>query len=230
MPTRFEEVANYLVIMQNKAQDICHSSPYPEDDIRHRGFLHVLGVIQPLIIIWNILLAVDRNKVPDQYYMPLFGMKKEWVPQQFGTLEIFEGISLIIQLHFGLEVFLKNILSKIETPIPTKFYQIAHKLLEKISISEKEKKYLTLMALTHIRNGYHSNGIHLNKSTKAIFIQNLKFEFIRGQSYECATPKHVCVLVNEIISIMEKITLAKEVKRIKEKIPDQYIPDDIESQ
>lgn len=215
--------------MQQKTQDICHKSLYPEDDVRHRGFLHILGVIQPLIIIWNILIAVDGNKIPDQYYMPLFGMKKEWVSQQFGALEIFAGISLIIQLHFGLEIFLKNILSKIETPVPSKFYQIAHKLLEKISISEKEKKYLTLMALTHIRNGYHSNGIHLNKSTKPILIQNIKFEFKRGQSLEGVTPKNVCVLVTEIISIMEEIILTKEVKEIKEKIPDQYIPDYIES-
>ncbi len=228
MESRFQEIANSFVNMQKKTQKICNASLFSEDDIRHGTFLHVLGVIQPLIIITNILIAFDKDRIPSSIYEPLFGMKKEWASQQFTTLETFAGISLIIEFHFGLEIFLKIILSKMEISVPSKFYQIAEELLGKISIREKEQKLKVLTTLSHIRNVYHSNGIHTNKSTEPIFIQGLKFEFKQGKEPDCVTPKHVCVLIDEIISIMEEITLAKEIKEIKEKIPLQYFPDNVQ--
>ena len=126
-------------------------------------------------------LAVQKNQIPDQIYQPLFGMKKEWVPQQFPTLIIFSGIALITEFHFGLEVFLKNILNKLEQNTPTKFYEIADQLLDKITISEKRKKYNILMTASHMRNVYHSNGIHTNKTQSPVIIKKLKFEFIQNK-------------------------------------------------
>jgi len=220
-----KETVDYLIKLQIKAQSFCNKSPYSKDDIRHAGFLHILGVIQPLIIIYNVSLAVQKNQIPDHIYQPLFGMKQEWAHQQFPALNVFSGIALITEFHFGLEVFLKNILNKLEQTTPTKFHEIAKQLLDKITISEKKEKYDILMTASHMRNVYHSNGIHTNRTRSPVTIKKLEFEFIKSKQPECANSEHVCVLIDEILSMMEEIVTSSEVVQIKEKIPDQYIPD-----
>ena len=221
-----KEIGDYLVKLQIKSQGFSHKSPYSKDDIRHAGFLHALGVIQALIILNNILLAVQKNQIPDNLYQPLFGIKKEWVPQQFPTLKSFCMIALITEFHFGLEIFLKIILNNFVENTPQKFYQISKQTLEKTSIPDKDRKYAILMALAHMRNIYHSNGIHTNRSTPSLMVKHLKFEFIINEEPKCITDEHICVILDEVLSIMGEIVNSKKVLQIKKSLPVQFIPDE----
>jgi hypothetical protein len=222
----FTEFAQGLGNLQMKIHGICNDSPYPSDDLRHGIFLHVLGIIQPSIIIWNLLIAVNKNQIADATYKSIFGMEKEWVPQQFGALENFSCTAIITVFHFVLEIFLKNILAKLEKKNPPQqFNKISKQILAKIMIDEDEIRYQTFMTLSNIRNGYHSNGVHTNDTCKLFKINELEYQFVQGEPIECITSKHVLVLLDKIISIMEEIVATEKVHGIKENIPDQYVPE-----
>lgn len=228
MKSKYDETGKQLIKLQTKAAKISKNSKFPKDDIRHKAFTHILGVVQPTLIIFNILNSDKKNKIPTDLYLPIFGLKKENTLTNFTTLEVYCGISFIVQFHFGLEIFLKNILAELRPSVPLKFYQIAHQLLENISIPDKNKKYAMMMALTHMRNGYHANGNHLNKSTKLFLIKGMEFEFVKGQKFKCNTQMHALVLTDELVTIMEEIVNSPEVQKITKKIPDHYLPSDEE--
>lgn len=213
-----------FVVLQEKTQKIIHDSNYPADDVRHLAFLQCLGIIQPDIMVLNTIYTSLENQIPENMYPALFGIKKEWKEQQFGALERFVQYSSIIMFNFVLENFLKNLLAKLEkSDPPRQISKTTQKLLYSISIVNPQNKINVLLTLGHIRNSFHSNGIHENESTQQISLSGELFEFIKGQPILHTNWIRMHHLLDEIITIMDEIISTKEIKAISEKIEGRFI-------
>lgn len=219
-------IGQLYVNLQKRLQSLANNSKYPEDDLRHLVFLQFLGVIQPVIIIINIIYTVLEDKIPTNFYPMIFGIEKQWKKEQFETFERFNQSACVILFHFIIENFLKNILMKLlQQEPPRKYSQLVEKTMAKIYLNEKDKKSEFLKALGNFRNVYHNNGIHGNKESQLIIISGEKFEFVQGKPVKHFNWIHMHFLFNEIISIIEEIISTKEVETIKEKISAYIISD-----
>lgn len=149
--------------------------------------------------------------------------------------------TLVVKVHFKIENLFSNILrankdevrgfsSTAETssrnPVRVAssmrgFSSIVEAILSiaKFSLDCKEKSILT--GFSSLRNSFHSNGIHGNASL--CFDEGaLKFEFVKGKPVQCASWRHILVLLRANISFLEALLLSEAVANLKAPIEDDY--------
>jgi len=132
--------------------------------------------------------------------------------------------TLTTKVHFKIENLFNNIIKALSAnPNRRGFWQTSDTMLQQagIPIQGREKDILT--ALANLRNSFHANGIHNNNSLN-IIIDGIRFEFCKGKRVECASWKHIIVIIRATISVLESILLANRVASLKD-IPDTFAAD-----
>jgi hypothetical protein len=96
--------------------------------------------------------------------------------------EMFRALKLghITLIHFKIENLFRNLCAHLNLISEEKcgFWDLTNLIFDECSIEDDDSKN-SLIALTHIRNSLHNNGIHRNKSAE-FFIDGYHYEFVKG--------------------------------------------------
>lgn len=130
--------------------------------------------------------------------------------------------TLTTKIHFKIENLFNNILKALSvSPNRKGFWHISDAMLQQAGISTtgQEKKALTVLA--NLRNSYHANGIHNNDSL-SVEIDGIRFEFLKGKRVECASWRHIVVIIRANISVLKSILFSIKVSNLRGVIPDDF--------
>jgi hypothetical protein len=211
-------LSDQLVQIKSRAAP---GDPNTSTDVRH---VCVSGLQQSL-------LATSRWFACLQYIVERNGQTESGLEdtrlgadKSIGVMIEFLRHSLIVQCHFHIEHLLKSINQTLRpSPSANAMWLILDELHKSCLISDGERKDILL--LTHIRNSFHSNGIHRPLSGKATpivrKIDDLEFSFQVGTSVNCASWVHIVVLLRTVFRHLDTLMQHADVKSIKA-IPDQF--------
>jgi len=130
--------------------------------------------------------------------------------------------TLTTKVHFKIENLFNNILTALSaSPNRRGFWHISDTMLQQAGIptTGREKDILTVLA--NLRNSFHTNGMHSNNSL-TVDIDGIRFEFCKGKRVECASWKHIVVIIGANISVLESVLFSKRVASLKNEIPDAF--------
>jgi len=224
-PKTYRDLVEILVDIKKLLWKLYENSGYEEKDIRARIFLNIGGmIIANAIVISNILLNVEEEKIPKKAYRTLFGLTEpEKIKKMAENLSQYTRLSIVTLFQFQIENLFVNLLHALkpdERP-PRGYGKIVERLMENISISDKEEKKKILNILQFIRNSLHSNGKH-NNDPLTIEIDGFEFKFEKGESVSCASWNGIPIALKAISKLIDEIIKSDEIKSITTTIPDQF--------
>lgn len=130
--------------------------------------------------------------------------------------------TLTTKVHFKIENLFNNILKALSaSPNRRGFWHISDAILQQAGIPTTGPEKNTLTVLAYLRNSFHANGIHNNDSL-SIDIDGIRFEFCKGKRVECASWKHIVVIMQESISVLESVLFSNKVANLTSEIPDAF--------
>lgn len=131
--------------------------------------------------------------------------------------------TLPTKVHFKIENLFNKILKTLSaTPKRRGFWYIVDAMLQNAGVDTmgREKDILTVLA--NLRNSFHANGMHNNDSL-SVDIDGIRFEFCKGRRVECASWKHIVVVIGATISVLESVLFSDRVANLKSEIPDAFV-------
>jgi len=130
--------------------------------------------------------------------------------------------TLTTKVHFKIENLFGNILKALSSS-PTKrgFWHISNAMLQQGGISTFGPEKNTLTVLANLRNSFHANGMH-NNDNLSVDIDGIRFEFCKGRRVECASWKHIVVIIRANISVLDSILFSNTVSNLGGEIPDDF--------
>ncbi|MFC1604218.1 hypothetical protein ACFL5F_04240 [Planctomycetota bacterium] len=130
--------------------------------------------------------------------------------------------TLTTKVHFKIENLFSNILKALSTsPKRSGFWHISNAMLQQAGIPTTGPEKNTLTVLANLRNSFHANGMHNNDSL-SVDIEGIRFEFSKGKPVECASWKHIVVIMHANISVLESVLFSKKISNLRSKIPDAF--------
>ena len=115
-------------------------------------------------------------------------------------------------VHFKIDNLFHNILKHIKAlPDRRGYWHLTDSILEQCGLSESGTEKQQLTAFANLRNSLHSNGIHRTSSLK-ITVDGLSFEFAEGMRVECASWKHIIVLLETNVRILNTISYHRRLR------------------
>jgi hypothetical protein len=129
---------------------------------------------------------------------------------------------LITSIHFKFDNLFNNILKHLNPKLKVNgYYPLTQEILKRCLNSDTDAEQGRLTALANLRNSFHGNGIHTKYDLK-IEIYGTYFEFIEGKMIDCASWKHIVILLKSNIDVLEKILLSDTVTKITGEIKDKF--------
>lgn len=226
VPTKsLQDAGDRFYKLRENIIEISTKYGYPSQDGRS-DILNNLGwLIVPILIRMSTLISLDTNVVSQKQIREIFRLYSGdlQTPLQFDMS--FTRWNFIIFFQFQIETLLKILFLHLEEKNPPRSYSVVvKKILEILDISDKERKIDILNVLAYARNGFHSNGIHLNNDAE-FSVDNLTFRFTKGkpiqEQFSWGTIHYVA---DAIISIIEEILDTQKIQSIPPLLPNQYIP------
>jgi hypothetical protein len=130
--------------------------------------------------------------------------------------------TLTTKVHFKIENIFSNILKALSaTPNRSVFWRICNAMLQQAGIPTTGPEKNTLTVLANLRNSFHANGMHNNDSLR-VDIDGTRFEFCKGKPVECASWKHIVVIMRANISVLESVLFSNRVSNLSSEIPDAF--------
>lgn len=216
-----QTVAEELNKIQIKNQRFQELQRFSSTDVRQKVFEAFGGTIKSTMLIECLLISFEKRMWDSKSSMNYLGFDVKHV-DAVKTIEILAKhtkLSFVTMFNFQLEVFLKRILTKLDSAETSEgFSKILNKVLEKTKLDDKDKKFQILYTLALIRNSLHSGGVHTKDDIKKYTIQNQDFEFLEGKAVNCASWLHICIACDGILDIVNEIIESNEVKKITENI------------
>lgn len=130
--------------------------------------------------------------------------------------------TLTTKVHFKIENLFSNILKAFSaSPKRIGFWHISNAMLQQAGIPTMGPEKNTLTVLANLRNSFHANGMHNNDSL-SVDIDEIRFEFCKGKRVECASWKHIVVIMRANISVLDSVLFSKKVTNLRSEIPDAF--------
>ena len=129
--------------------------------------------------------------------------------------------TLTTKVHFKIENLFTNILKALSASPRRGFWNISDAMLQQAEILTTGLEKNTLTVLANLRNSFHSNGMH-NNDNLSVDIDGIRFEFCKGRRVECASWKHIVVIMRANISVLESILFSNKVSNLRGEIPDDF--------
>ncbi|MEG8990929.1 hypothetical protein VJY32_14285 [Ignavibacteria bacterium 4148-Me] len=130
--------------------------------------------------------------------------------------------TLISKVHFKIENLFNNILKALSaSPKRRGFWHTSSTMLQQADIPPRGREKDILTVLANLRNSFHANGMHNNDSL-CVDIDGIRFEFCKGKRVECASWKHIVVIIRANISVLESVLFSDRVASLKSQIPDAF--------
>ncbi len=219
------ERAQFFIDLANELKSIINESSYDPGDVRRLAFSNCRSLIGTSVVVLNILSAREEDRLPDALYPELFGLSKSDATTFFNSFGKNSRLGLVALLQFQVENFLRSVLNELQPGSPPhEFMRIARRLLESVMSPDFDSRLAVLNCLQQIRNSYHSNGTHTEKSV-SLTIAGKEFQFVQGQTVKCAGWEHIAIAFREVIKIMEAIVSSPSVSAITHQIPVRYSPE-----
>ena len=192
----------------------------------------VFGVLRSQMIHYEIMLHIlharyNQTIQPPDAFQEIIGIG--YTEQaQWEEFQVTAKIAYITLSHFVIENFFKTLLAELETSKdpPTGFYVITKTLLDKITISDKQRKLEVLNAMAMVRNSMHNNGIHAPippaPPSQTVTIGATTLNFDKGEEGSILESEMVD-LINAVIDILDEIVQAPEIQNLTS-VPLLFIP------
>jgi hypothetical protein len=130
--------------------------------------------------------------------------------------------TLTTKIHFKIESLFSNLLKALSaTPRKSGFWHISEAMLKEADLPTNGPEKNTLTAFANLRNSYHANGIHSNEFL-SVDIHGTMFEFSKGWRVECASWKHIVVIMQATICVLDTILFSDKVSRLRSEIQDDF--------
>ena len=221
----YKEVVEEMISLRDFIMQCFKKSSFPEEDLRSRIFLNIEGQLGNIISFLNVLLCMQEGIIPPEKYITYFGLvDKGKGPLLARKLSMYMRLSLITMFQFQVENYFVNVLYALkpqEKPPPS-YMSAMRKLIDNLSISEKQEKKDILTILQYMRNTLHSNGIHNNRNFSKK-LDGFVFEFERGKKINCASWVGIPIAIRNVIKIIEEVNHSSKIMKIQELVKDQYI-------
>ncbi len=199
---------------------------YDSQDARHialEGFQCDIGACGNWIGVLMGLKHLSQEKFGnnwDEEYRKLIGTGLPSGQAEDLMLDYLRN-TLTTKVHFRIENLFRNILKALSVKPERPFSMISNTMLKQAGIDTRGKEKDTLVALANLRNSFHANGMH-DSDKLSIDIDGIRFEFRKGKPVECASWKHIIVIMQANISVLESIIFSNNVSNLRNKIPDDF--------
>lgn len=199
---------------------------YASQDARHialEGFQCDIGACGNWIGVLMGLKCLSKDKFGnnwDEEYRKLIGTGLPSGQAEDLMLDYLRN-TLTTKVHFKIENLFSNILKALSVKPPKGFWNISNAMLEQAGIDPKGKEKNTLAALANLRNSFHANGMH-NNDYLSVDINGIRFKFCKGKPVECASWKHIILIMQANISVLESIIFSNNVSNLRREIPDDF--------
>ncbi len=231
--SNFDQVLEDLQSLNQAIEDIrqkivtVSGVSYASQDARHvalDGLQCDIGACGNWIRAIMSLKGISQEKYRDNWeeeYRKLIGTSLPSSQAEDLMLDYLRN-TLTTKVHFKMENLFGNILKTLSA-IPNKsgFWHISDAMLKQANISTAGPEKDTLTALANVRNSFHANGIH-TKEPLRIDIHGIRFEFCKGKLVECASWKHIVVIMRANISVLESVLFSSTVSNLRSEIPDVF--------
>ncbi|MEP2946148.1 MAG: hypothetical protein ABJN11_17290 [Lentilitoribacter sp.] len=129
--------------------------------------------------------------------------------------------NLLLSIHFRIENLFMNIMRCFESGYNRRgFSRISGDVFKIMETDNSGADQKTLTVLADLRNSLHNNGMHRNCSKEKVTVGGLEFSFEKDQHVECASWKHILVMLGAIVRILESILLSQPVRELTEIVDD----------
>jgi hypothetical protein len=133
-------------------------------------------------------------------------------------------LGLITLIHFKLENLFQNLCTHLKL-LPEKGKKCGFRCLTEIiykacKISDGDSRN-SLMALTHIRNTLHNNGIHRHPSLD-LQVGQFRYQFNEGELVSCVSWEAMMNLLHFNVIALQEVLLSEEIGRIEGLVIDQF--------
>jgi len=153
-------------------------------------------------------------------YRELIGTRLDSGPAEDLMLDYLRN-TLPTKIHFKIENLFSNILKALSSSPLRGFWRISDAMLQQAGISTTGDEKARLAALANLRNSFHTNGMHGNDNA-SVDVDGTKFEFCKGTRVQCASWKHILVIVRSNISVVEQILFSTPVSNHSSEIADDF--------
>lgn len=139
--------------------------------------------------------------------------------EMFGVLKL----GHITLIHFKIENLFRNLCVHLNLIPKGKygFWDLTNLIFDECSIEDGDSKN-SLIALTHIRNSLHNNGIHRNK-TAEFFIDSYYYEFFKDQPINnYVSWERITSLLSFNVVALREILLSEKIQKIDDLVLDQF--------
>ncbi|WP_428327051.1 hypothetical protein [Nitrosopumilus sp.] len=205
--------------IDQKLKQIRENSNFEDDDNRK----HVFGVLRSQLIHYEIMVHLmharqNQSLQPPEVFTNVIGIGYD-EQVQWEEFQVISKLTLLTMSHFVIENCLKTLLSALDSSQdpPSGFYNIAKKLLDTITVSDKVNSLEILNILAIVRNSLHNNGNHaplhpsLNSVSKTI--GTTLFEFEKDEKTEISESKMV-VLLDAVVDVLDEIITTSEIQQL----------------
>ena len=199
---------------------------YESQDARHvalDGLQRDIGVCGNWIRVLMSLKGLSQEKYRDNWeeeYRRLIGTGLSYDQAEDLMLDYLRN-TFTTKVHFKIENLFSNILKALGSSNRRSFWIISEAILQKTGIPIMGPEKNTLTVLANLRNSFHANGMHNNDSLR-VDIDGTIFEFFKGEPVECASWKHIVVIMQANISVLESILFSERVSNLRSEIPDAF--------
>ena len=231
--SNFDQVLEDLQSLNQAIEDIrqkivtVNGVPYASQDARHvalDGLQCDIGACGNWIRVLMSLKGLCKEKYKDNWeeeYRNLIGTGLSSGQAEDLMLDYLRN-TLTTKVHFKIENLFSNILKALSaSPNRRGFWQISNAMLQQAGIPTTGPEKNTLTVLANLRNSFHANGMHNNDSL-SVDIDGIRFEFCKGKSVECASWKHIVVIMRANISVLESVLFSNRVSNLRSEIPDAF--------
>ena len=229
----FDQVLNDLRSLNRAIEDIrqkivaVSGVPYASQDARHvalDGLQCDIGACGNWISALMSLKGLSKEKYRDTWdaeYRNLLGTALSSGQAEDLMLDYLRN-TLTTKVHFKIENLFTNILKALSaSPNRNGFWHIGDAILQQANIPTQGPEKNALTVLANLRNSFHSNGMH-NKDSLSVDINGIMFEFCKGKRVECASWKHIVVIVQANISVLACILFSNNVSHVRSEIQDDF--------
>lgn len=200
---------------------------YASQDARHvalDGMQCDIGACGNWISVLMSLKDLSQERYKDNWedeYRKLIGTNLSCGQAEDLMLDYLRN-TLTTKVHFKIENLFSNILKALGASSSSGgFSGVVDATLKQVGIPTAGQQKSTLTVLANMRNSFHANGIH-NRKSLSVDIDGTRFEFCKGRRVECASWKHIVVIMRANISVLESVLLSDRVSNLRSEIPDAF--------
>jgi hypothetical protein len=230
-PRTWGEIVTQLVLLETRFDDIYAALGYemPDNGEIKDGRAAMLGNcktdIAINIMILNPIVGLAQRTIPEAQFRSNIGVIDPNMSIEIITNKISDylRLSLATIFQFRVENLFANLIAELtQKKVPRDYLQKASVLLRILALEDSERKLDRLKVLQFIRNSLHNNGYHDNASF-SITIDDLNFNFVKGERVRCAGWQHIIVAIEASLLVIEEILNSQQVKSISKPLRTYFV-------